>query len=969
MRNYLSLIVIFILCFLPTHQIFAVETVPVTENQTTTNSTSTTTSSTYVPNPGSRHGTPCGNTICLPNETCTTYPGKTTPQCVPNPIPTNPTDFDSCGTNTGEYPPNINCWNEVTNTQIDLSSYEKSCIYEPIINYTDKRSYFNDYINCGPDSLSGKGKDKEECKIYVLANTDVKAATLGSYGPDETTINQSVDYRSQNYLYNALFDRPTDFTNTDDNDNVSDNKNREAYQSYWRIMLGKNQANLTSYILNMAKKGNINDIEFSYTNQAGSKNTVKYTDLYNKLDGQYTLFWHWPFVRKGCLVSYPVCPEFAQAIEDLNPDSPFLLKIIDLFVDQGIAQSVISLAKNFAKSRTDEMSMYAAITPLDFDSARGYITLNGLPEDGKDPFKQFELKTVSRENLPYINAISLGLTSPKYGLLFTLQPQWVVEKFSTPGAEILSDFSYGNDPEKDFPEVALYQKGFIETFRDEYYKLQDDIENDGIINGVLGYLGDTISDFFTELFDDKALKIGYTPLNSNELSQIPRGEVVSQYENMTCPLPVSYHLLSPLTAPQSDTLDDHHQVVLIKGNEIQWNFTPEPVPLEPSCSTDTYGNQTCTQPACPTGPEYLEKDGQCLKKAWTVGAIKHGKSLTVLNNPKQTDIQKAIVSDPQISLYNSLLPEDSIDVIEAKIDAQIAKNSTQGTIYSGSGEVTNLTEPIIRVSNYAQDAIHALKSCWTVPKELQNSPACLVVPSVTPITCNNDLQAKITSSITCKTKGNSLNLPQLLLDTIQSAGSYYNVPPSLIVGLLYGEGVFNPGSKFLDENYVNENLICGTIDGCNPNASYVNTLVPAFPQYAWSNLQDASKILDNSRTPNICNGLDMIFAIAKDASINQNGNSNFTGKSCFGIPLNSGGGGSSSCNWDESDIETAIRVWELGSAWSDTNQSCLTKENSCLTGGGFSAQCPTGGDTCETKSNRYSNPSHNACLYDKAINY
>ena len=43
---------------------------------------------------------------------------------------------------------------------------------------------------------------------------------------------------------------------------------------------------------------------------------------------------------------------------------------------------------------------------------------------------------------------------------------------------------------------------------------------------------------------------------------------------------------------------------------------------------------------------------------------------------------------------------------------------------------------------------------------------------------------------------------------------------------------------------------------------------------------------------------------------------------------------------------------------------CMTIENGCAIGG-IAAACPAG-DTCETINNRYSSPSHNACVWDVA---
>lgn len=183
-----------------------------------------------------------------------------------------------------------------------------------------------------------------------------------------------------------------------------------------------------------------------------------------------------------------------------------------------------------------------------------------------------------------------------------------------------------------------------------------------------------------------------------------------------------------------------------------------------------------------------------------------------------------------------------------------------------------------------------------------------------------------------------------------------------MVGIMYGERAFNPGSQFFDAAFVEEHLKeCVLLPNCDPNASVINNIVPFFPQY-WDVLKDAVKVVDPQREPNACNLLDGIFALAKDLRQGQNGSGAFAGKTCFGISLNPGSGGSSSCSWDNSDVETAIRVWEFGTGYEETGYSCGTKERGCLLGS-LATLCERD-DTCETISSRYSSPSHNGCVWD-----
>lgn len=234
-----------------------------------------------------------------------------------------------------------------------------------------------------------------------------------------------------------------------------------------------------------------------------------------------------------------------------------------------------------------------------------------------------------------------------------------------------------------------------------------------------------------------------------------------------------------------------------------------------------------------------------------------------------------------------------------------------------------------------------------------------------PTTTSCDINlSDLTVNPECKLKINTLGLPTNLITAIEAAASAFKVPSSLIVGIIFGEGGFKSGSIYLNSTEMETYLDgCATLPNCDPNGANINNIVPFMQQY-WPNLSDAIKVVDPNRTPNACNLIDGIFALAKDLSKNQYGSPAFVGKTCFGIALNSGSGGSSSCNWSDSAAETAIRVWEFGTGWDNTKKSCATKLNSCYMGGGLAAQCPTGGDTCETISTRYTQISHNGCIWD-----
>lgn len=744
-------------------------------------------------NLGQVHGFVCGNTVCLPGEICVQYPGESQKHCSPSNVSTVPGFCDDYNFlfwkiqgwgNNGNFPANTTCINRISNTQTDLSLYQKSCIYEPIVNYGDTVKDKAFKTICGPAGDSGPGQSGDKCDIYVLAKTDVLQAEMGSYGPSEDVINkQSIDYISQNYLYNSLFDRPYDLTDivtknskgaitNNVMDGTSDNKNKEAYRTYWRLMPAKNQADLRSYVMNAAKEKMILNINFEYKDITGKKAGTNFKDLYDALSKQVILFWHFPFFRVGCLTSYPVCPEYAQAQRELVPVEQKLREMaasLSGFINGDVLSLIsdfISTVSSIFGSGENMRNAYDAFVPLEFDSVRGYIVLKGKP-DGVPPgivalaLTQGPINTVSRENLPYIGAISLGLLSPKFGMIPALQPQWVVTKYSTPGATIISDYSTGNST-ADFPEMVMHKVG-MDMWVAEVI--------DGVARDPWGYFTSKIKGFFESIFTAKKtiVKKNYV-LQSKEKSVNTKDLLLDQWVDMqSCPIPVSYHILSPKTKPVYDEGDGHNQIVLIKGNEINWQYTPTCEDIV--CEIDPITKKNVCTPKCSQGKIV---NGQCCTDKWSLSATKHGRALTVLNNPKQTDIQKAIKSDSQIALYDMLLPQGAKPVPEAKIDAPVAKNSYLGTypLDRGGASVSNPDEPIMRESNLAQDTVHLLQNCWTIPKELQNSPKCNIKSTPPPIAeaCDPNVTDKQVTAAT------------------QTIGQKYGIDPKWLEGMWKLEG-------------------------------------------------------------------------------------------------------------------------------------------------------------------------------------
>lgn len=208
------------------------------------------------------------------------------------------------------------------------------------------------------------------------------------------------------------------------------------------------------------------------------------------------------------------------------------------------------------------------------------------------------------------------------------------------------------------------------------------------------------------------------------------------------------------------------------------------------------------------------------------------------------------------------------------------------------------------------------------------------------------------------------NIPQNLKDIISEAAFTYKVPPNLILGVMYGEGAFNPGRySWTDDNVANwatcENL---------PNCSGPETSVVPFISAYWDKIAqrigpDLKKLDPNRTTVNPCNLLDAVFALASDLHNNAGGGS-IAGNKCFDITMTSTN--PTSCTWEDGEYESAIKMWENGN-----NPECFTRTTGCMLGDSVPA-CgydPNSDTQCETVGNHSSDPSvasHNACVWDVA---
>jgi len=341
---------------------------------------------------------------------------------------------------------------------------------------------------------------------------------------------------------------------------------------------------------------------------------------------------------------------------------------------------------------------------------------------------------------------------------------------------------------------------------------------------------------------------------------------------------------------------------------------------------------------------------------------------TITKTPEADEIWSKLVAGPQ-GAFKKIYPKvGEGGALECLADIPAAtKVNYQG---EGLGAVTNPAEragqsPELYFPHLGGVYEYFLKGIQTALRPKGFGEQVITGQNCQNLSCSSGKIGSLpdlpSASGSCRLSNNSqlgaadLSKLPTLVKMVEAAADAYKTPPGLILGVMFGEGVFNPGRyEWTEENVKNWSMGCTTMPSCTPGV-WPSEVVHYYEPY-WESVKDAVKVVDPSREPNPCNLMDNVFAIAKDLHGNS-GAASFAGKTCFGIPLKTGTANPNSCSWGNSDIETAIKVWETGAQY-----MCVTKEGGCATGG-LSAVCPSG-DTCETINNRYSNPSHNACVWD-----
>jgi len=170
------------------------------------------------------------------------------------------------------------------------------------------------------------------------------------------------------------------------------------------------------------------------------------------------------------------------------------------------------------------------------------------------------------------------------------------------------------------------------------------------------------------------------------------------------------------------------------------------------------------------------------------------------------------------------------------------------------------------------------------------------------------------------------DIPQSLKDIVSAAAETYKVPPNLILGIMYGEGLFNPGRfDWTDENVKNW-ATCTPVPGCQTSG---DDHFMGFNGNTWQNVAkkikpDLQKLDPDRGEPNVCNLLDAVYGLAWNLYDSADGGMAFQ---CFGKDLQASI--PSSCTWNDNQYISAIKIAENG-----YENGCFTLKNSCATGGG-----------------------------------
>jgi hypothetical protein len=192
-----------------------------------------------------------------------------------------------------------------------------------------------------------------------------------------------------------------------------------------------------------------------------------------------------------------------------------------------------------------------------------------------------------------------------------------------------------------------------------------------------------------------------------------------------------------------------------------------------------------------------------------------------------------------------------------------------------------------------------------------NATSLPPLPPIDP-SCNNSPSGA--NDVACQINF-SYNSP-LLQQIFESAAAAYNVPVSVLVGIMYNEGGFN--SQWTDAR-----VLASAGPGCIDSTTCANISSSGaqgpwqFLSGTWDSSDAYGRRIGNASidagvtdrtTTNRCNIVDATFAAAKVLSIGRSG-TNYPYDTCAATTLNTGIGASTSCNWTNRDIVTASRQY------------------------------------------------------------
>lgn len=224
------------------------------------------------------------------------------------------------------------------------------------------------------------------------------------------------------------------------------------------------------------------------------------------------------------------------------------------------------------------------------------------------------------------------------------------------------------------------------------------------------------------------------------------------------------------------------------------------------------------------------------------------------------------------------------------------------------------------------------------PYNLGGPPPVDVSPDCTPLESTDELDELLPpvnpSCLSTNCSGINVSLSPALERIIGSAASFYNVPASVLLGILYNEGGLNPGgSGALGSNLDDDAVLaaagpnCGIPDCDDPGGSYRGAMGPWQFLYGTWNANSGAVTqagVDDGRVPNVCNIVDATFAAARKISRESVG-TNYPYALCAGERLNTGTQGSpTSCSWDASRAVTAAKQY-YGLCMDPVNQGALNE--------------------------------------------